>query len=136
MLVVDASVAVDFLLGRPTTMHALDEEMADREHQPWHVPDVFELEALSALRRLARTGGISGERADAAVADLGRLRAVRHPHAPLRPRVWSLRDELTPYDAAYLALAEGLDARLLTADAGLAARAAADFGGARVRHVT
>lgn len=135
MLVVDASVAVDFLLGRPTTLTAVSKEMAGREHEPWHVPEVLELEALSALRRLARAGEISDDRAGEAVADLGRLRAVRYPHAPLRTRIWSLRDELTPYDAAYLALAQGLDARLLTADAGMAARGVAHLGSSRVRHV-
>ncbi|MBJ7519038.1 MAG: type II toxin-antitoxin system VapC family toxin [Solirubrobacteraceae bacterium] len=135
MLVVDASVVVDFLLGRPSTLTAVGEEMAGREHEPWHVPEVLEPETLSALRRLARTGEITEERAAGAVTDLGRLRAVRYPHAPLRARVWSLRHELTPHDAAYLALAEGLDAKLLTGDAGMAARAVASLGAARVRHV-
>ena len=135
MLVVDSSVVVDFLLGRPSTLTAVDEEMAGREHEPWHVPEVLEPETLSALRRLARTGEITEERAAGAVTDLGRLRAVRYPHAPLRARVWSLRHELTPYDAAYLALAEGLDARLLTADAGMAARGGTHLGPSRVRHV-
>lgn len=135
MLVVDASVLVDFLLGRPTTLAALENEMREREHEPLHAPDLIELEALSALRRLTRSEAISGERAGQAVADLDRVRLTRYPHPPLRERVWALSDELTPYDAGYLALAEGLGGRLLTADAGLAARARAAIGAARVLHI-
>lgn len=135
MLVVDASVLVDFLLGRPTTLAALEDEMRERAHEPLHAPDLIELEAISALRRLTRAEAITTERADQAIADLDRVRMTRYPHAPLRARVWALRDELTAYDAAYLALAEGLGGRLLTADAGLAARARASLGAPRVRHI-
>jgi predicted nucleic acid-binding protein len=70
------------------------------------------------------------------VSDLASLRLVRYPHAPLRPRVWDLRHELTAYDATYLALAEALyDSILLTADRGLAAAARRSLGPARVHHV-
>lgn len=135
MLVVDASVLVDFLLGRPVTLAGLEDEMHGREHEPLHAPDLVELEALNALRRLTRDAAVTAERAGQAVADLHRIRMTRYPHAPLRERVWALRDELTAYDAAYLALAEGLGARLLTADAGLAERARASLGRARVGHI-
>ena len=56
----------------------------------------------------------------------------RYPHGPFCRRIWTLRDELSAYDAAYLALAEGLDATLLTADAALAARGHASLGDHRV----
>lgn len=135
MLVVDASVAVDFLLGREPTMEALGRELIGREQEPLHAPEIIELEILNALRRLARADAIAQHRADEAVADLARLRLTRYPHAPLRARTWALRDELTAYDAAYLALAEGLGARLLTSDAGLAERARASLGPARVGHI-
>ena len=72
-------------------------------------------------------------RASEAVADLADLRLVRHPHAPLRPRVWELRARLSAYDAAYLALAEVLeDPVVVTCDGGLAAVAAELLGRDRV----
>ncbi len=58
--------------------------------------------------------------ADLAVADLSELLIRRYPHRALLPRIWELRHNLTPYDAAYAALAEVLGAPLLTADAKLA----------------
>ena len=58
------------------------------------------------------------------MSDLANAPLVRHPHAPLREAVWGLRNELSAYDASYLALAVALDASvLLTADHGLAGRA-------------
>jgi predicted nucleic acid-binding protein len=70
------------------------------------------------------------------VADLAAMRLIRYPHAPLRARVWELRDALTAYDATYLALAEALDdSVLLTSDHGLASHAIASLGEERVRHV-
>lgn len=71
------------------------------------------------MRRLAR-GTLAVDRADQAVADLADLGIQRYPHGALMPRIWELRHNLTPYDAAYVALAEALDAPLLTADARLA----------------
>jgi predicted nucleic acid-binding protein len=59
---------------------------------------------------------------------------VRSPHAPLRERVWALREELTAYEAAYLALAEALGGSvLLTSHGALAERAASALGRDRVR---
>jgi predicted nucleic acid-binding protein len=63
---------------------------------------------------------VSPRRADLALADLADMRLERAPHGPLMPRIWGLRDNLTPYDAAYVALAEALDTVLLTGDARLA----------------
>ncbi len=136
MIVVDASVLTDFLLGRPQTLDALEGELAGREHEPMHAPELIEPETLNALRRLALAGAVSDRRATEAAADLASVRLVRYPHAPLRERVWALRDELTAYDATYLALAEALDDPLLvTSDRGLAARARGVLGGERVRLV-
>lgn len=131
----DASVLVDFLLGRPQAVEALEVELAEREHEPLHAPDLIEPETLNALRRLASSGAIELSRATTAARDLGDVRMVRHPHGPLRERVWELRDRLTAYDASYLALAEGIGGRLLTADAGLAARGRESLGRERVREV-
>jgi predicted nucleic acid-binding protein len=133
--VVDASVLCDFLLGREPALDALADRVRG-DQQPLHCPELIEPEVLNALRRLVRAGALDVRRADEAVADLADLRAVRYPHAPLRPRVWDLRDSLTAYDASYLALAEALDGSvLLTGDRGLATQARATLGVERVRQI-
>jgi predicted nucleic acid-binding protein len=137
LIVVDASVLTDFLLGRPAALDAVERVLAEREHEPLHAPELIEPETLNALRRLARHGAVSQRRALEAVADLANVRLIRYPHAPFRDRVWALRDALSAYDASYLALAEALDdPALLTADAGLATTARRWLGHDAVRHVT
>lgn len=136
MIVVDASVLADFLLGRPEALHALQRALAGREHEPLHAPELIEPETLNALRRLAGRGAVTDQRAGEAVADLVNTRLIRYPHAPLRGRVWELRHDLTAYDATYLALAEVLDQPvLLTGDGGLATRARVSLGEDQVLHV-
>ena len=136
MIVIDASILTDFLLGRPQAHDALRRELAGRDHEPLRAPELIEPETLNALRRLVARGTVSDRRATEAASDLANTRLVRYPHAPLRERVWELRDNLTAYDATYLALAEGLGASvLLTGDGGLAARARTSLGDERVRHV-
>jgi predicted nucleic acid-binding protein len=137
LIVIDASVLTDFLLGRSEALVAVAREMAEREHEPLHAPELIEPETLNALRRLALSGAVTAQRAGEAVGDLANARLRRYPHAPLRERVWALRDSLTAYDACYLALAEGLDEPvLLTADKGLAAVARDSLGDDAVHHVT
>lgn len=137
MIVIDASVLTDFLLGRAEAIEAVDRELAGREHDPLHAPEVVEPETLNALRSLARAKSITDRRAREAVDDLGVIRLIRYPHDPLRERIWELRHNLTAYDAAYLALAEALDgAILMTGDRGLATSARAALGDDRVRHVS
>lgn len=85
-----------------------------------HAPEFIYLEVLAVIRRRAARGEIDGSRADRAVSDLADLALVRYPHRALLPRIWERRHNLTPYDAAYVALAEALGAPLLTADAHLA----------------
>jgi predicted nucleic acid-binding protein len=124
VIVLDASALTDYLLGRPAAIEAVLAAVALRRQQPLHGPELIEPETLNALRRLALAGHIDDARAAAAVNDLDDVRLVRYPHAPLRERVWSLRHELTAYDATYLALAEALpEPTLITADGGLAAAA-------------
>jgi predicted nucleic acid-binding protein len=136
LIVVDASVLTDFLLGRREALIAVEHALADREHEPMHAPELIDPETLNALRRLARAGMVTDRRAGEAAADLADTRLVRYSHAPLRERVWALRDSLTAYDACYLALAEALDEPLLlTADTGLARIARASLGADAVRHV-
>jgi len=137
LIVVDASLLTDFLLGRPQALDALQLELAGNDHQPLHVPQLIEPEILNALRRMAACGTVSDQRASEAVADLANTRLIRYPHEPLRERVWDLRHNLTAYDATYMALAEALaEAVLLTGDTGLARRARLSLGEDRVRHVT
>jgi predicted nucleic acid-binding protein len=136
VIVVDASVLTDFLLGRTEAVDAIDRELDGHEHEPLHAPEVVEPETLNALRNLVRAKAITDRRADEAVDDLGVIRLIRYPHDPLRGRTWELRHNLTAYDAAYLALAEALgDAILMTGDRGLATSARAALGDDRVRHV-
>ncbi len=80
----------------------------------------MDLEVLHALRRQALLGTLSRERSSEALTDLGNISFARYPHTPLVGRIWELRENLTAYDAAYVALAEALDAPLVTMDARLA----------------
>ena len=84
-----------------------------------HAPHLVDLEVLSVLRRQA-AGLLDARRAGFALDDLVDLPLVRYPHAGFARRVWELRGNLTPYDAAYVALAEALGCPLVTADARLA----------------
>ena len=85
-----------------------------------HVPHLFEVEVLHAIRGLAVGARISANRGLRAVETLSDLRLARYSHAPLVARIWELRDNLTAYDATYVALAEALDAPLVTTDGKLA----------------
>jgi predicted nucleic acid-binding protein len=88
--------------------------------QPLAAPDLVDLEVGSVLRRLVRSGAVPERRARLALTDLGDLSVERAPARPLLLRCWELRENVTFYDAAYVALAELLDVALLTADARLA----------------
>jgi predicted nucleic acid-binding protein len=83
-------------------------------------PELVDLEVVSVWRRQVRAGAMDARRAALALADLGALPLRRTPHRPLLPRCWELRDNLTIYDAAYVALAEVLGVLLLTGDGRLA----------------
>lgn len=136
MIVVDASVLTDFLLGRPGAVLAVEQVSFGHEHEPLHAPEQIELETLNAMRGLVFGGAVDDRRATEAVAELGRTRLACFPHGPLRGRVWELRHNLTAYDASYLALAELLDeSLLLTADSGLATVSRPVLGDDRVRLV-
>lgn len=121
MIVVDASVLTGFLLEQDQAVRVVKEELAGHGHEPLHAPEVVDPETLNALRKVSLRGWVTPRRATAAVADLPKVRLIRYPHEALVPRMWELRDQLTAYDASYVALAETLgDAVLLTADRGLA----------------
>lgn len=117
MIVVDASVIVTALADDGNDGdHARDRLRQER----LIAPHLIDLEVVSAWRRLAAAADLDERRAQLALEDLRALRLERVPHGPLLSRCWELRDNLTVYDAAYVALAEALDATLLTADARLA----------------
>jgi predicted nucleic acid-binding protein len=82
-------------------------------------PELVDLEVVSTLRRAARAGRLDERRSGQALDDLAALPLRRVSHLPLLARVWELRDNLSAYDAAYVALAEVLDCPVLTADGGI-----------------
>jgi predicted nucleic acid-binding protein len=117
MIVVDASVIVTAL--------ADDGDDGDRVRERLRgerlvAPHLIDLEVVSAWRRLAAAGQLDDRRVARAMTDLGTLRIERAPHQPLVQRCWELRPDLTVYDASYVALAEAIDAVLLTGDRRLA----------------
>jgi predicted nucleic acid-binding protein len=121
VIVLDASAALDWLLQ--TVAGQRVEARIYSRGESLHVPHLLDLEVTQVLRRLVREGMVAAKRAEGAVDDLGNLRATRYPHFVLLPRVWQLRHNLSAYDAAYIALAEKLDAPLVTRDRRLASAA-------------
>ena len=85
-----------------------------------HAPCLLDLEIMHGLRRYALQGIIDDRRGQQAIADLAAWPMTRHPHDLLLLRIWALRHNLTADDAAYLALAEILEAPLVTCDGRLA----------------
>jgi len=85
-----------------------------------HAPHLIDLEVAQVLRRYERSGAISAQRGAEALTDLADFPLTRYPHFVLLERIWQMRHGLTAYDAAYLALAEALDAPLITRDRALA----------------
>lgn len=119
MIVLDASAAIELFLGLPRAAPMLRARLS-RAGESVHVPHLFDLEALATIRRYALIGQLAEHLSDGALDALDDLRATRYAHAPFRRRIWQLRDNLTPYDAAYVALAEALRAPLVTLDGHLA----------------
>ena len=85
-----------------------------------HVPHLVDVEVVQALRRLATLGELTAVEAQTAIDDLRSLDLQRHAHEPLLGRVWELRQNLSAYDAVYVALAEVLDTTVVTCDGRLA----------------
>ena len=118
MSVVDASALLEVLLRTPAAEAVEDRLFAPR--QTLHAPHLIDVEVAHVIRRYAANGDIDAERGRAALVDLADFPLRRYPHDLLLPRIWELRNNVTAYDAAYVALAEALDAPLLTRDRRLA----------------
>jgi len=114
VIVADASAILDVLLRAPSA--AVIERRLFASGETIHVPHLIDVEVLQVLRRYdrtAETGSIHVEQARQVYLD---MRLNRYPHTVLAPRIWELRHNFTAYDAAYIALAEALEAPLITRD--------------------
>jgi predicted nucleic acid-binding protein len=119
VIVVDASAVLELLLRTPAA--AAVERQLFAEGETLHAPHLIDVETAQVLRRYALAGDIGEERGREALKDLADLPMRRYSHEFLMPRIWELRNNLTAYDAVYVALAEALDAPLVTRDRRLAA---------------
>jgi predicted nucleic acid-binding protein len=123
VIVLDASAIGDVLLDKPRAP-AIRSVLT--KHSAIHVPEHFHVEVISMLRRHALRGELGERRRTQALSDLRELRVVRYSVLELLDAVWELRERLSVYDAAYLALARRLGLALLTCDEGLATAARAE----------
>jgi predicted nucleic acid-binding protein len=119
LIVIDASALLEVLLRTPAA-DAVERRLFE-PRQTLHAPHLVDVEVAQVIRRYAANGEIDSERGRVALDDLGDFPVRRYPHDFLLPRVWDLRSNLTACDAVYVALAEALDAPLLTRDRRLAA---------------
>ena len=119
MIVLDASAAVDWLLQTPAGQRIEQRIYARKE--TLHTVDLLDVEFAQVLRRLVREGTLTRKRAEEAIEDLLALRVTRYAPVLLLNRIWQLRENLSAYDAAYVALAEALKAPLITRDLRIAA---------------
>ena len=113
MIVVDASAALSGLLAAGPARRALAAEQL-------HAPHLVDMEVVSGLRRLVAARQLTDVHGRMALHTWQRLGVTRYPASALLERVWELRENVSAYDAGYVALAELLDCALLTADARLA----------------
>lgn len=122
MIVLDASAALEWLLQTPT-----GQRVGKRLFTPGetlHAPHLLDVEVIQALRRTVRLGYVMVPEAELALLDLRDMKLQRYPHTHLLERAWDLKNNLSAYDAVYIALAEALDAPLLTCDRKLASASA------------
>jgi predicted nucleic acid-binding protein len=118
LIVLDASAAAAVLLNLGRDAPRIRERMG--QAGDLHAPHLFEIEVASVLRRHALNGSLSPGRARLALGRLSTLSISLYPQTAMLPRIWELRDNVSAYDAAYIALAETLEAPLVTRDARLA----------------
>lgn len=118
MLVVDASCLVEVLIGGRSAEAVRQRLAGDRDHAAPHIIDV---EAFGVIRREHLQGRLDATAATQAVEDMRLWPGERFGHRLLLTRCWELRDTVRGWDAMYVALAEALDAVLVTTDERLAA---------------
>jgi predicted nucleic acid-binding protein len=114
VIVLDASAAIEWLLQ--TSLGSKVDRRLFSLPDSLHAPHLLDVEIAQVLQRYVRDRIIPVSRGAEALEDLNDLPLHRYPHDVLMPRVWELRAVLTAYDAVYVALAELLDAPLLTCD--------------------
>ncbi|HEX5421997.1 MAG TPA: type II toxin-antitoxin system VapC family toxin [Candidatus Acidoferrales bacterium] len=114
MIILDASAAIEWLFQSSTGIK-IDRRLFSAS-ETLHAPHLLDVEVAQVLRRYVRDKTVTAQRGEEALADLSDMPLRRYPHDFLLPRVWELRATLTAYDAVYVALAELLDAPLLTCD--------------------
>ena len=117
-MVLDASSAVEFLLNTASGKR-LAARLAD-ETEVVHVPHLIDLEIAQVLRRYTRHGTLNARMGMLALDRWRSLDIQRYAHEPFLDRIWDLRDNVTVYDAVYVALAEALSTVLYTGDRKLA----------------
>lgn len=130
MIVIDASALLEVLLQTPGGK-TVEAKLAE-DGGELHAPHLLDVEIAHALRRYALSKILSADRCQRALATLSDFPLYLHPHEHLLSRIWELRDNLSAYDAAYVALAETLVAPLVTHDQRLANSAGHR---ARIEHV-
>jgi predicted nucleic acid-binding protein len=117
MAVLDASVVVEILLRTMAGRRVL--RRIEAESIRMHAPHLLDVEVMYAVRRLVQKRELAVQDAIVAIDALSQMRIERHAHLLLLPRIWELREGITAYDAAYVALAETLGQPLFTCDAKL-----------------
>lgn len=117
MVVVDTSAVLAALVARPQATGLVERLSSDAD---LHAPHLIDVEIIHALRRLVTIRHLTEDRAADARSDYANLLIMRYPHVALADRMWALRDNLTAYDAAFVALSEKLRAPLITCDRALA----------------
>jgi predicted nucleic acid-binding protein len=118
MIVVDASALLEVLLVRPAARNV--ESWLSQPGQTVHAPYLIDVEVTHVIRRFAMRGQIDDQRGQSVLADYTSMTIQRYPHEAFLFRVWELRNDLSAYDSMYVALAETLDAPLITCDGRLA----------------
>ena len=118
MIVLDASAVLELLLGTPNGQRVAH-RIAPAD-ETLHAPHLLDVEVAQVLRRYVAAASLTPEAGQRALDDLADLDVTRYAHDLLLPRIWELRGNLTAYAAAYVSLAEVLDAPLLTFDVGIA----------------